>query len=564
MNLALRFNRQVAVNEVDYYAEKDDAYAYEDFDAGELTIDTSPKMIYRDSEVRELVKQSLSRSAGSEKRPEGRQERRGSRVAKEPVMSASPKEVSSGSGQQGLRAHSANVLSQISAAYGVSSTLSKARFSTSSKARKNPLDSPYLSRSSSANAARVLTKELLPKRKPTAAYQNSSMPPTMMPVEAARSEKVAVPKQKLNSSAATLLATQRNKHTASHGTFRAFSVENSDSQPPSPAKTATVEATRCDPPRTRGRDLGYTGGGDTTSFLESSRSSDVDESSRPGSSARRSCLSRKQSAGTALHMSASLSALGGSPTDQSHSRPKSRKLYLGVDQDGEEDEEDSSSRVSPLIRRSASTSDAAAGNGQPRPPSRQRLAAQHLFGYEITTIGPQQPRARSANAISSSLKLATANDGRDVVTALTAAQDNDPISDGFDELELLPDQLQSPFRTIVTNYEISGSRSDLKRRKSLRDGSPRAHSEGSNPPVHADMSPSTRSTRRKSGRSHLHEPPAAAALFLHLNSFGATQFSSDSEHEVCQFRVVVELINLGCRVDEAATWSSHHRLRWAA
>ena len=427
-------------------------------------------------------------------------------------------------------------MSKVSSAYGASvpaltstsAAATKERFNTSTKLRKVIPPSPYMKmsasnsyimRSSSAKMPRPQQKQQQEgsarmstsgsssskqtKRPITSATATTSAPASPVPTvdlrhlpiasttstdastHTNRSDKSVGSQQsmkehsiyttksaKLNSSAATLLATALNASKVKHAypLVKSFTSDFSD----------TLSSGHSSPVKLSLSTDAGDGGDNITAALSIAESftthnSSVDSSAVDDLSERRSSRrSRRQAStqqGNVLYSSASMGALEATGATGAgigeKNRPKSRKLYLGMDQD---DESNYTAIDDVALRKSASALEVLAGEHAQflkRPPSRQKVAAQNLFEQAAldealpvefhprdSLDASARPRAKSANATPSTEAYAK----REIVTAFAGGSSlslsNDPVSDGFDTLGD-PNSVSSPFRIIVTNYEIT-------------------------------------------------------------------------------------------------------------
>ena len=457
LNLALRFNRQVNVTDDEFDVIGSDLQA--DVHSNETQVsekstsqhlfssetNRSRKALALNDAVKAAIKTNLLRgtSGPPDSRPEARAENRKSTSIKNNSTSrpSSTKDTSGAYRTKDYRAQSASMISA-AATYG---STSKARFITSMKTTKplspyissSPQSSPYIHRSSSAKTGKP--KETKPRR-------TDHAQPTVSSSEKVKdsSKDLSKSTKAINGAAATLLATTKTKHP--NILLRAFSVHTdsdslaTDSTTPSSSQVSTP-----------GRSS--SGEAESELTLQSSRSTESAEAHRED--VRSASRGRERRAATAkdIHVSASLGALDG-VRSTTKARPKSRKLYLGVDQDDcSIDSEDLN------IRRSASFDMLETSyEDLERPPSRQKVAAQHLFENLVSELDNPplnveimkpglQPRARSANATLASDVFVTENH-REISNTVPAVGRNDPFSDGFEELEV--PNAHGPFRTIVS------------------------------------------------------------------------------------------------------------------
>ena len=474
INLALRFNRQLNVHEDDEFdilssqAPSDDAHGLEDgpYDSRIFTAERreSTGAMALNEAVKAAIKNNMMRDAGvqKEQRPEGRAENRkaGAKVnGSVPSRPSSTKESLGGVRAREPRAQSASMLSA-AATYG---STSKARFTTSMKSKKalspyisaSSQSSPYIQRSSSAKTA---SKPRDDRGKRTGA--DHAAQPTVSSSEKVKeaAKEAARPVKAINGSAATLLATTKTKHPSI--LLRAFSAHtDSDALTPD---SPTPSSSQLSTPGRNNAEAGYT---DFDLVMpQSSRSTESAEAHREEPHPMTRAHDRRAAATKDMHISASLGALDGSGRSSSRqrrekARPKSRKLYLGVDQD-----DCSYSSEEMNMRRSASCDMLETSyEDLQRPPSRQKVAAQHLFEnatsepegppLELDILKPElQPRARSANATISSDVFVT-HTQRESLSSQPRTGTNDPFADGFEELEV-PCSPKGPFRTIVSSSAL--------------------------------------------------------------------------------------------------------------
>lgn len=466
INLALKFNRQMSLLEGDDFlaacSDTDDVHACYDDDEF-LSRPSSPNES-RNGRSEELNGSTLQRSTLSSAM------RDDARTSTKKRESAPTRRIT-----EPHRSMAANIMSQIRS---YSSAESKAPFSTSTSTRTNPqrkpsslynvaprsLDqSPYMMRSSSAKDPRIPPKLRktqsveVPRAMTFSAPTQTKRADNKVTSAASGKEPVLTRENsgratKLNSSAATLMATTKTKHP--NLLFRQSSAEMdarldpASSLPPPPSTPPPVSSDASNSSTLLDEDArSYAEGACRIASAE-----DEQLARRIASRAQSRRVSGQSQPGSLL-VSSSMSVLA---TEKS--RPKSRKLYLGID-----DEASYTSNPDDKLRKSASSYSVNATQLK-RPPSRQKVAAQNLFDSHIpedlTSLAahseiliPSHPRAKSATAVVSKSLLYSEVPPRHILTALPpGCGGDDPNSDGFTLLDE-SDLMASPFRTIVTNYD---------------------------------------------------------------------------------------------------------------